>query len=215
MDGNVNARRRMAFAPVAAGFAVLVLVLVLAAAVALWLHSRTVPAEAGPLAGSGIGGPFALVDQDGRAVTDRSFTGRYRLMYFGYTFCPDVCPTDLARNAAALRAFAATDPDRAARVQPIFVTVDPARDTPRVLKAYVANFPPRLIGLTGPTQAVASAGKAYKVFATRQDTPGASGYLMSHTDITYLMGPGGEPIAFFATGDTPAKVDADLARYVR
>jgi len=210
MDRNVNAKRRMAF-----GRSVAVLLgLIVIVAVAYRLLRNGPEYSAGPLSGSGIGGPFALVDQDGHAVTDRSFVGRYRLMYFGYTFCPDVCPTDLARNAAALRAFTAVDADRAARVQPIFVTVDPARDTPATLRTYVANFPPRLIGLTGSPAAVASAGKAYKVFATKQDTPGAAGYLMSHTDITYLMGPNGDPMAFFASSDTAAKVAVDLERYV-
>ena len=210
MNRNVNAKRRMAFGPSVA----VLLGLIAIVAVGFWLMRNGHEYPAGPLSGSGIGAPFALVDQDGRPVTDRSFAGRYRLMYFGYTFCPDVCPTDLARNAAALRALTAADSDRAARVQPIFVTVDPARDTPAILKAYVANFPPRLVGLTGSAQAVASAGKAYKVFATRQDAPGASGYLMSHTDITYLMGPNGDPITFFASTDTSAKVAADLDRYV-
>ena len=201
----------MAFGPSVA----VLLALVLVAGGAVWLVRRAPQVSAGPLAGSGIGGPFALVDQDGRAVTDRSFAGRYRLIYFGYTFCPDVCPTDLARNAAALKAFAASDPGRAARVQPIFITVDPARDTPAILKTYVANFPPRLIGLTGTQSQVTQAAGAYKVYASRQDTPGQAGYLMSHTDITYLMGPNGDPIAFFTGADTPAKVAADLARYVR
>lgn len=210
MHGNVNTKRRMAFGP----FVAVLLGLIVIVAIGYRLLRTAPEYSAGPLSGSGIGGPFALVDQDGRTVTDESFAGRYRLIYFGYTFCPDVCPTDLSRNAAALRAFTATDADRAARVQPIFVTVDPARDTPAILKAYVANFPPRLTGLTGSAQAIASAGRAYKVFATRQDVPGASGYLISHTDITYLMGPNGDPITFFASTDTAAKVAADLARYV-
>src|SRR3954452_5260516 len=102
-----------------------------------------------PLQGSRIGGPFALVDQDGRAATDRDFAGKYRIMYFGFTHCPDVCPTDLAAIGQALRRFEKSDPARAARVTPIFVSVDPARDTPAVLKEYVAAFHPRLVGLTG------------------------------------------------------------------
>lgn len=201
----------MGFRPLAAAL----LALVLLVGGALWLSRRAPTVSAGPLAGSGIGGPFALVDQDGRAVTQASFAGRYTLIYFGYTFCPDVCPTDLARNAAALRAFAAADPERAARVQPIFVTVDPARDTPAIMKAYAANFPPRLIGLTGTAGQVAKASAAYKVFASRAEDKGAAGYTMGHTDITYLMGPRGDPIDFFPGQDPPAKVAASLARYVR
>ncbi len=186
--------------------------LLLIGGAALWAAHRSSRPE-GPLAGSGIGGPFALVDQDGHAVTDRDFTGRYRLIYFGYTFCPDVCPTDLARNAAALRAL---DADTAAKVQPIFITVDPQRDTPPILKQYVANFPPRLIGLTGPADAVRRAGAAYRVYASkRTEGAGAAGYLMDHTAITYLMGPSGAPIAFFTSDQAPAQVTEALARYVR
>ena len=212
MERKVKMERRTAFRLVLASL----LLLALLSAAVLWFGRRgSGPQTIGPLAGASIGGPFALTDQDGRPVTDRNFAGRYRLMYFGYTFCPDVCPTDLARNAAALKAFAAADPKRAADVQPIFVTVDPARDTPPVLKEYVANFPPRLIGLTGSPRAIADVSAEYRVYAAKQQAPGASGYLMSHSDITYLMGPNGEPIAFFTSTDTPAKVAADLARYVR
>lgn len=191
----------------------------IAAALALGLiaggwawFARSRPADAPPLTGSGIGGPFALIDQDGKPVSDHDFAGRYRLIYFGYTFCPDVCPTDLARNARAIRALPA---DVAARVQPIFITIDPARDGPAVLKQYVANFPPRLIGLTGDQAEIDRVARAYKVYASRQATAGAAGYLMGHTDLTYLMGPDGAPIAFFTGQDTPATVAAAIVRYVR
>src|SRR3954467_15628959 len=93
-----------------------------------------------PLAGAAIGGPFTLVDQNGRTVSDRDFAGKYRIVYFGYTHCPDVCPTDLATISQALSSFEKSDPKRAARVQPIFITVDPQRDTPAVLKEYLRAF---------------------------------------------------------------------------
>ena len=211
MVGQMNTGRRLPFGAVAAGLALLA---VAGGSALLWTRGGGAGVPA-PLAGSGIGGPFTLVDQDGRTVSDRDFAGRYRLIYFGYTFCPDVCPTDLARNAAALRAFAAADAGRAARVAPIFITIDPARDTPGVLRQYVSNFPPRLIALTGSPAAIEQTERAYKVFAAKQETKGASGYLMSHTDLTYLMGPNGEPIAFFTGTDTAAKLAADFARYVR
>jgi protein SCO1/2 len=207
MVGQMNTGRGR-FAPLVAA----VLALALIAGGWWWLaRSRSRAADAPPLAGSGIGGPFTLIDQDGKRVSDRDFAGRYRLIYFGYTFCPDVCPTDLARNAKALVAAG----DVAGNVQPIFITVDPERDTPAVLKQYVANFPPRLIGLTGNLDAVRRVAAEYKVFAEKQPTAGAAGYLMSHTDITYLMGPRGEPIAFFPGSDTPAVVATALRRYVR
>src|ERR1051326_2147709 len=103
----------------------------------------------GPLAGATMGGPFTLTDQNGRQVSDRNFAGKYRLIYFGYTFCPDVCPIDMQVIGAGLRRFEAQDAARAARVQPIFISVDPARDTPPVLRQFVAAFHPRMIGLTG------------------------------------------------------------------
>src|SRR6476469_9886118 len=114
-----------------------------------------------PLAGAAIGGPYSLVDQNGRAVSDRDFAGRYRIVYFGYTHCPDVCPTDLATISQALNLFEKKDPVRAARVQPLFITVDPARDTPATLKDYLRAFHPRLIGLTGSEAQVAAAEKAF------------------------------------------------------
>jgi len=205
---NTGARRSRSAPLIAAALALFVI-----AGGALWLaHGRAAPG-AGPLAGSGIGGPFALVDQDGRARTGRDFAGTYRLIYFGYTFCPDVCPTDLARNA---RALAALGPDLAARVQPIFITIDPERDTPAVLKAYVSNFPPRLIGLTGSPDAVRRAATAWKVYAVRRtEEAGAAGYLMDHTALTYLMGPDGAPIAFYTSDQSPAQVATELTRYVR
>lgn len=206
MVGQMNTGGRR-FAPLIAAALALVLI-----AGGWWWLARSRTSDAPPLAGSGIGGPFALIDQNGKPVSDRDFTGRYRLIYFGYTFCPDVCPTDLARNARAVRAL---PPEVAARVQPIFITIDPARDTPGVLKEYVANFPPRLIGLTGSRAAIDRAAAAFKVYAAKQPTPGAAGYLMGHTDLTYLMGPDGAAIAFFTGQDTPASVAAEIERYVR
>src|SRR4051812_3830736 len=121
----------------------------LAVPLALGACGQAVDPARAPLAGARIGGPFALTDQDGRAVTDRDFAGRYRLMYFGYTYCPDVCPVDLQKLMSGYRKLEGSDPQLAAKVAPIFVSVDPDRDKPAVLKQYVAAFHPRLIGLTG------------------------------------------------------------------
>src|SRR3954462_10734134 len=103
-----------------------------------------------PLSGAAIGGPFTLTDQNGRRVSDRDFAGKYRIMYFGFTHCPDVFPTDLAAIGKGLKAFEAKDKARADEIVPIFVSVDPERDTPAGMKDYVANFHPRMVGLTGP-----------------------------------------------------------------
>lgn len=168
-----------------------------------------------PLAGAKLGGPFSLTDQDGRRVTQAAFAGRYRLIYFGYTYCPDVCPTGLQTLAKGLKAFEAADPTRAARVQPIFITVDPARDTPAVMKAYVAAFHPRLIGLTGTPAEIDAVSKRFAVFAQRRDDPGASGYLMDHSSQAMLFGPKGEPIALVPQDQTPADVTKTLQDWVR
>src|SRR5690349_741304 len=113
------------------------------------------PAEEPPLKGAAIGGPFTLTNQDGRQVSERDFAGKYRIMYFGFTHCPDVCPTDLAVIGQALRRLEKNDPAKAARVVPVFVSVDPERDSPAVLKEYVAAFHPRLVGLTGTPKQIA------------------------------------------------------------
>lgn len=168
-----------------------------------------------PLAGATIGGPFTLTDQDGRRVSEAAFSGRYRLLYFGFTNCPDVCPVDLQVVGAGLRAFEARAPERAARVQPIFVSVDPARDTPAVLKRYVLNFHPRLIGLTGTPAEIASVKRAYGVFGERGVDTGGGGYNVDHSRILLLMGPRGEPIAIVPHDEGPDGVAEVLDQWVR
>ena len=197
--------------------------LLLAAAVALvaafiWLAAPKPAAqgvEAPPLAGAPIGGDFALTDQDGGRVTDDSLKGRYRLVYFGYSFCPDVCPVDVQRMAQGLKSFEAANPEAAARVQPVFVTVDPARDTPAVLKDFVAAFHPRLIGLTGTEAEVGTAKRAYRVYAAKGEGTDAENYLMDHSAFIYLMDPDGKPMLYFERGDDAAAIAAGLAKWVR
>lgn len=147
-----------------------------------------------------IGGPFTLVDQDGRTVTDKDFRGKWMLIYFGYTFCPDVCPTSLAAMAAALPQLGAAGD----KVQPVFITVDPDRDTPKLLKDYVAAFHPRLIGLTGSPEQVQAAARAYKVYAKKAPVQGGEGYTMDHSSVVYLMDPEGKFATHFAHGTLPA-----------
>ena len=175
--------------------------------------------EAGPpLEGASMGGAFALTDQNGRRVTDRDFAGRYRLIYFGYTFCPDVCPTDLQKIGAGLRQFERSDPQRAERVQPIFITVDPARDTPATLRTYVANFHPRLIGLTGSPEEIARVARAYGVYFQRDEpAPGTAprDYLVDHSRTAVVYGPDGKPIAMVPFDQGPGGVAAELKRWVQ
>lgn len=172
--------------------------------------------QAPPLEGAAIGGPFALTDQNGRTVRDGDFAGRYRVMYFGYTYCPDVCPVDLQNIGQALRQLETSDPGVAARVVPLFVTVDPERDTPAVLKQYVGNFHPRLIGLTGSPQAIAKVAEEYKVYYKKQQTaPGADGYLVNHMRVAYLMSPAGKPLALLPADQSAAAVAAEIKRWVQ
>ncbi len=163
------------------------------------------PAEEPPLAGAAIGGDFTLTDQDGKKVTLSDFDGQYRILYFGYSFCPDVCPVDLQQLMLGLNLFAKDHPERAANIQPIFVTLDPERDTPEVLKEYVGAFHPRLIGLTGTEEDIADAAAKYLIVYRKEDPNSEGGYLVSHTNQPYLIGPNGDPLAILpvsAQGDT-------------
>jgi cytochrome oxidase Cu insertion factor (SCO1/SenC/PrrC family) len=153
------------------------------------------------LAGVPIGGPFSLTNAATRStVTDQSFRGKWMLVYFGYSFCPDVCPTDLQRIVTALQQMGkASD-----QIVPVFITVDPARDTPEALARYVALFSPRLIGLTGSQEAVDRAVSAYRVFVQKVPaaTPGAP-YAVNHSAFIYLMDDKGRLAGVFPPGSSP------------
>ena len=167
-----------------------------------------------PLAGARIGGPFALVNQDGRATTDRDFAGKYRLMYFGYSYCPDVCPVDLQKLMAGYAALEKSDPAVAAKVAPVFVSVDPDRDKPGVLKQYVTAFHPRLTGLTGTPAQIAATAKAYAIIYSKEGKPGAADYLMNHSRLATLFGPDGKPIALIPHDGTAQEIAAELKRWI-
>lgn len=171
--------------------------------------------EAPPLQGARLGGSFALTDQNGRTVRDSDFAGRYRLVYFGYSFCPDICPTDLQTIGRALAAFEKEAPNRARRVQPIFITVDPARDTPAVLKKYAAAFHPRLIGLTGSEQQIDAVKKTYGISSSAQEGADPKNYLVDHARVTTLYGPEGQPIAFMPADEGVDAVEKALDRWVK
>ena len=143
-----------------------------------------------------IGGPFELVDQDGKPRRDSDFRGQYMLVNFGYTYCPDVCPLGLQVMAQALDML----PEE--KIAPIFITVDPARDTVEQMKNYVGFFHPRMVGLTGTPEQVAGAAKAYRVYYKKVESESAADYLMDHSAIIYLMGPDGNYLANF-THETP------------
>ena len=168
-----------------------------------------------PLAGADIGGSFELVDKNGKTVRWDDFAGKYRVVYFGYAYCPDVCPNDVGKMARGISLFAKEAPELAAQVQPIFITIDPERDTPEVVGQFAAAFSDDLIGLTGSPEQVKQAADNFRVFYSRgEDTPGG-GYLMDHSAITYLFGKQGEPIATLPTDQGPKAVAAELEKWVR
>jgi protein SCO1/2 len=183
--------------------------------IALALGACSSPSSPPPLEGASMGGPFTLTDQNGRRVSDRDFAGKYRLIYFGYTYCPDVCPVDMQVIGAGLRRFEAENPAGAARVQPIFISVDPARDTPAVLRQFVAAFHPRMIGLTGSEAEIAQVAREYRIFYERGDPSAGGGYMVNHTRMAVLYGPEGQPIAMIPHDQGPDGVAAELGRWVR
>ncbi len=162
----------------------------------------------GAVQGSPVGGAFRLVDQDGRTVTEETFKGRPFLVFFGFTQCPDVCPTTLFEVSEVLRRLG---PD-ADKVNALFVTVDPERDTPAKLRDYLASFDPHLRGLTGDADAIAGILKGYRVYARK--VPQDGGYTMDHTAIVYLMDKQGRFVAPFSLKRRTEDAAADLRKYL-
>lgn len=163
-------------------------------------------------AGADIGGPFTLVGAEGKPVNDADFRGRHMLIYFGYSFCPDVCPTELQAMGRALDQLGS----KAAQVTPVFISVDPARDTPAQLKEYVGAFHPRMVGLTGPKAAIDKVVKSYRAYYRigPPSKPGAQDYLVDHTSFIYLIGPDGKLTALFRGGVGADALARGLAQFL-
>ncbi len=161
-----------------------------------------------------VGGPFELVDQHGRTRRDAEFRGRPMLVYFGYTYCPDVCPTSLMAMSQGLDAFAVSNPDLAKEVVPVFVTVDPARDTVATLSAYAPHFHEDLVALTGTAEQVAGAAKAYRVYYAKAEDDGTGDYLMDHSGFIYLMDREGGYRAHFPHSATAEQIAAGLEQHI-
>jgi protein SCO1/2 len=176
--------------------------LLLGAGGLLWLSG-------GNKGGISIGGPFTLQDGNGKPVTDRDFRGKYMLVYFGYTFCPDVCPTTLNAVAEAMDKLGPA----ASRIQPLFITVDPARDTPAVVKQYAAAFGPKIVGLTGTAEEIAKVAKEYRVYYAEHRTgPGPNDYSMDHSSVLYLMNPEGAFVAPVRADQSGDEIAANLKK---
>jgi protein SCO1 len=178
-----------------------------------WVKPRLADASADPfvecrkgqVAGGAIGGPFSLKDQNGATVSEKDVLTKPALIYFGYTFCPDVCPLDMARNVEAVDILE----ERGFEVKPVFISIDPERDTPEALADYAANLHPRLIALTGTPDQVRTASQAYKTYYKRRET-GDEFYLMDHSTFTYLILPGFGFAEFYKQEVTPDQM-ADSA----
>jgi protein SCO1/2 len=149
-----------------------------------------------------VGGPFALTDHTGRLRTDGEFRGKLMVVYFGYTYCPDVCPTDLLAISQAIEALGPAGD----AVQPLFITVDPERDTVAHLAEYVSAFHPRLIGLTGPSEDIRKVALSYKAYYAKVVAGPGEDYVIDHTGVIYLMGRGGEYLGFVPPQTTPQRL---------
>ncbi|HEY4135559.1 MAG TPA: SCO family protein [Alphaproteobacteria bacterium] len=208
-----SARRRLVLVGLSATVAAL-----LAAALVLWLRPAPEPAVVAAApgatnnavlrlpAGTDLGGPFNLVDQDDRPVTDATFAGKFMLIYFGFTYCPDVCPTEMQTMATAIDELGPSGD----KVQPMLISVDPERDRPSQLKDYVAAFHPRMMGLTGTDEQIAAVAKAYRVYYSKNAPDADGAYNVDHTSFVYLMGPDGKLRSVFRGGASPELMVAEL-----
>ncbi len=191
----------------AAGLLIALMILGSGAFVALELHDNA-RGVAGTVLGSAIGGPFTLIDQDGKTVTNTALEGKWLLVYFGYTHCPDACPTALNNIALALQDLGAK---RSGEVRPVFISIDPARDTPKVMKDYVTAFDAPILALSGSPAAVAEAAKNYRVYYAKHPEAGGD-YSMDHTSLIYVMDPKGRFTASFTGEDPPAQMAERLKK---
>jgi protein SCO1/2 len=161
----------------------------------------------GTMLASAIGGPFRLTDQNGKTVTDADLKGKWSLVYFGYTHCPDACPTALNDISIAMEELGA----KRAAVRPVFITVDPERDTPDTLKSYVTSFDAPILALTGTAEQVAQAAKAYRVYYAKHPEAGGD-YSMDHSSVIYVMDPDGRFTASFTHESTPEQIAERLKK---
>lgn len=182
--------------------------LLVGAAAIYWVGN---PGQSTATQAASIGGPFTLTNTQGKSVTNADFQGRYMLVYFGYTFCPDVCPTTLNDVAQALDKLG----PKADRIQPLFITVDPTRDTPAVMSQYTAAFTPRLEGLTGTPAQIATVAKEYRVYYAQHRTgPNPDDYLMDHSSILYVMGPDGGFRGVIRADEGADAIARDLSKFM-
>ncbi|MCB2084079.1 MAG: SCO family protein [Sphingomonadaceae bacterium] len=193
----------------------------LVAAAALALASCGGAAPPGPsadgvdLRGAAMGGDFTLTGNKGQKVSWSDFDGKYRIVYFGFTYCPDICPTDLGRMSKGLEQFEKAHPALGAKIQPIFISVDPGRDTPQVLDEFVGNFHRRLIGLTGSEAEITAILPLFGATASKDEPNEEGGYNVTHTTFTYLFDQQGKPLGILPTDKGSEAVAKELEGWVR
>ncbi|HLS67905.1 MAG TPA: SCO family protein [Kiloniellales bacterium] len=194
-------------------FAVGLLILIVGLALPWWLQQNS--RSGGSMVGqAAIGGPFELLDQHGNTLRDSDLRGRYMLLFFGYTYCPDFCPQTLLTVTEALDRLEEEAPDKAAQVVPIFVTVDPERDTVEAMAAYAQHFHEDLLALTGTPEQIDAAAKAYRVYYRKAEHESYSDYLMDHSTFVFLMGPEGDYITHYTHSTSPAAMAESLEEQV-
>lgn len=198
--------------------AVVAVVVAIAALGGMWFFSQKesdplAQCRIGAIAGgqAAIGGPFELVDEDGVAVTDKDVITEPSILYFGYTFCPDVCPMDTSRNAEAV----AILEERGTMVKPVFISIDPARDTPEVVKEFTDVMHPRMLGLTGTPAQVKAASQAYRTYYKKQDGEDEEYYLVDHSTYSYLVFPEVGFVDFFKRDETPEQMADRIGCFVK
>lgn len=174
-------------------------------------HTQQASVKSSGVAGADIGGPIRLTDQNGNVFTEKDFDGKFALIYFGFTYCPAICPTELQKMNAAL---AAIDPAKADQIIPVFITVDPERDTVEVMKNYVIQFHPRLIGLTGNVDDVKEVTKVWRVYAQKVQDETMTDYTMDHSSYIYLHAPDGGLMDIFGTEKTVPDIIASINKNI-
>lgn len=186
------------------------LALLIGAAIA-YIQVQSAPAvvvngdQSASVPGVALNAAFSLIDQDGKPVTEKTYPG-YKIVYFGFTSCPMVCPTELQKIAKIMKALGA----KSDLIQPLFITTDPERDTAKVMKQYVAQFHPRIIGLTGTPEQIKAAESNFKVYAAKARTQDATDYTIDHSSFIYLIGPGNDLASIYRTEDTAEAIAADV-----
>ncbi len=159
---------------------------------------------------AGVGGPFKLTDQDGEIRSEKDFAGKYKLIYFGFTSCPAICPTELQKTAEAYKELSDSQKDQ---IQMIFITIDPERDTSKVLKKYVGLFDPSMVGLTGTPEQIEAVKREFKVYAAK--VPDGDDYTMDHSSFIYFMSPDDTLITLFKTQQTATEMEDFIRKYLK